>query len=134
MRKIVSILVLALLFGGCAERELTKRSVADMVVNYFMPYSSTNILVPKSVDVLWIKKEGDKARAKVCYTFRFLTNYSDLVAYIKKNPNSFLAKFDIGLVALLGRKFGDFRRNEIKSRCDIVYFERRKGSWVLTKI
>ncbi len=127
------ILLVAFMVVGC-EQKLTKRVVADMVVDYFMPYSSTEILVPQSVDVLWIKKEKNRANAKVCYTFRFLTSYQSLVDYIKAHPNSNLARFDVGLVALLGRKFGNFRRNEIKSRCDIASFERIKGKWVLRSL
>ncbi|BCD68437.1 hypothetical protein [Nitratiruptor sp. YY09-18] len=133
MRSLLLIVIL-LFLHGCAQKDLTKRVVADMVINYYTPYSSVDILVPQSIDVFWIKKSGKKAQAKVCYQFRFLTDYHALVTYIKKNPNSHFAKFDLGLVALLGRKFGDFKKNEIKSRCDIATFEKKYNKWVLRSL
>ena len=134
MRSVI-LLVSFLLFLGCSSKELTKVKVADMVVNYYTPYSSTNILVPQKIDVLWIRKQdANHAQAKVCYTFRFLTSYNDLVEYIKKHPKSFLAKFDFGLVALLGKKFDGFKKGDIKSRCDIVTFERKYNKWVIRSL
>jgi len=133
-RRAFLILVTAFLLTGCEEK-LTKQKIADRVIDYFMPYSSTEILVPQGVEVLEVKEVEEKKRiAKVCYTFRFLVGYSQLVEYIKKYPNSFLAKFDYGLVALLGRKFGNFHKNDIKKRCDYVTFELKKGRWVITQI
>jgi len=132
--KRVLLALLLVLLSGCAHKSLTKSAVADMVINYYTPYSSVDILVPQSIDVLWIKKEDRKAQAKVCYEFRFLTSYDALVGYIKKHPDSHLAKFDFGLVALLGKKFGNFRKNEIKSRCDIVTFEYKYGKWILRSL
>ena len=134
MRKFIIILVL-LFFAGCGSKELTKVKIADMLINYYTPYSSTNILIPRSIDVVWIKKiSKTKVLAKVCYKFQFLTDYDNLVNYIKKRPNSHLAKFDFGLVALLGRKFGPFKKGEIKSRCDEVEFALRYNRWRIEKI
>ncbi|WP_201338371.1 MULTISPECIES: hypothetical protein [unclassified Nitratiruptor] len=128
-------LLLIFVLTGCGSRELSRVYVADEVVNYFMPYSSIDILVPQSVEVVKIEKVDEKrAIAKVCYQFRFLTSYESLVNYIKKHPNSHFAKFDFGLVALLGKKFDNFQKNDIKKRCDDVVFEKRYGKWVLTKI
>ncbi|BAF69672.1 hypothetical protein [Nitratiruptor sp. SB155-2] len=123
-------------FIGCSQRfVLTKRAVADMVIDYYTPYSSTNILVPQSVDVKDIKKVSEtKAVAKVCYEFHFLTSYKQLVRYIKEHPNSFLARFDIGLVALLGRKFGNFVKGDVKRRCDEIVFEKKGSTWAITQI
>jgi len=134
MRGFVFALFAFLLFG-CSSKELTKVKVADMVANYYTPYSSTNILVPQKIDVLWIKQQDPThAQAKVCYTFRFLTGYNDLVEYMKKHPKSFLARFDFGLVALLGKKFDGFKKGDIKSRCDIVTFERKYNKWVIRSL
>jgi len=134
MRKFFIVFAL-LLFAGCGSKELTKVKIADMIINYYTPYSSTNILIPRFIDVVWIKKIDEKrAKAKVCYEFQFLIDYDKLVAYIKKYPNSNLARFDIGLVALLGRKFGSFKKGEIKSRCDEVEFGLRYGKWHIDKI
>ncbi len=135
MKKFFSLLLVFVLMSGCGGRELSKTYIADQVVNYFMPYTSIDILVPQSVDVVSIEKISEhNAIAKVCYQFRFLTSYESLVAYIKEHPNSSFAKFDFGLVALLGRKFGNFHKNDIKKRCDEVVFEKKYGKWVLTKI
>ncbi len=126
----VFFLLLAFFLGGCGE--LTKSKIADKLIDYYTPYSSTEILVPQAVEVLEVKdKEENKKIAKVCYTFRFLVGYLDLVEYIKSRPNSFLAKFDSGLVALLGKKFGNFKKNDIKSRCDYVIFEKKSGTWLI---
>ncbi len=134
MRRVILFVSLLLLLG-CSSKELTKVKVADMVANYYTPYSSTNILVPQKIDVLWLKKtDATHAQAKVCYTFRFLTGYNDLVDYMKKHPKSFLAKFDFGLVALLGKKFDGFKKGDVKSRCDIVTFERKYGKWVIRSL
>ncbi len=134
MRRFFLLLPL-LLFLGCSSKELTKSKMADMIIDYFTPYSSTNIFVPQSVDILSVQKISDKKiMAKICYGFRFLTDYKDLIDYIKRHPNSFLARFDLGLVALLGRKFGDFQKGDIKTRCDSVEFTRKKSSWVISKI
>ncbi len=134
MRRLFLLFSLFLLLG-CGSRELTKAKMADMLIDYYTPYSSTNILVPQSVDILDVKRIGEnKVVAKICYQFRFLTDYRSLVEYIKKHPNSFLAKFDVGLISLLGRKFGNFRKGEVKSRCDEVEFQNRHGSWVITRI
>ncbi len=131
----VFLLVIVFVFLGCAPQKLTKSRIADMVINYYTPYSSTNILVPQSVDVKDIKKLNEnKVIARVCYQFRFLTSYSKLVQYIKEHPNSFLARFDVGLVALLGRKFGRFLEGDIKRRCDEVVFEKKGGKWTITAI
>ena len=132
----VLVLVFALLFlGGCSQKELTKVKVADMLINYYTPYSSTNILIPRQIDVLWIKRVNEKkAKAKVCYAFQFLTDYDRLLAYIKAKPNSYLARFDFGLVALLGKKFGRFKKGEVKRRCDEVEFGLRYGKWHIDKI
>ncbi len=109
--------------------------MADMLIDYYTPYSSTNIFIPQSVDILKVRQVSkNKVIAKICYQFRFLTSYESLVRYIKKHPNSFLAKFDVGLVALLGRKFGPFQKGDIKSRCDEVVFERKYGRWMITQI
>ncbi len=135
MKRRLFLLVMALVFLGCAPQKLTKSRIADMVINYYTPYSSTNILVPQSVDVKEVKKIGEnKVVAKVCYQFRFLTSYSDLVEYMKEHPNSFLARFDVGLVALLGRKFGHFVAGDVKRRCDEVVFEKKHGKWAITAI
>lgn len=129
------LLVILLLFAGCAQKELNKRVVADMVIDYYMPYSSTNILVPQEVHVLSLKKlSQNKAVAHVCYTFRFLTSYQNLVHYIKQHPKSFLARFDVGLVGLLGRKFGNFQKNDVLDRCDDVVFVKKYDKWSIEKI
>ena len=134
MRRLFLLLLLFALLG-CSSKELTKAKMADMLIDYYTPYSSTNIFVPQSVDILNVKKIGkDKVVAKICYQFRFLTDYKSLVDYIKKHPNSFLAKFDVGLVSLLGRKFGAFHKGEVKSRCDEVEFQNRHGAWMITRI
>ncbi len=134
MRRLFLLMPLLLLLG-CGSKELTKAKMADMLIDYYTPYSSTNIFVPQSVDILDVKKIGEnKIVAKICYQFRFLTDYKSLVDYIKKHPSSFLAKFDVGLISLLGRKFGPFHKGEIKSRCDEVVFERKYGKWMITRI
>ncbi len=134
MRRLFLLLFLFLLLG-CGSKELTKAKMADMLIDYYTPYSSTNILVPQSVDILDVKRIGEnKVIAKICYQFRFLTDYRSLVESIKKRPNSFLAKFDVGLISLLGRKFGSFQKGEVKSRCDEVVFERKYGKWMITQI
>ncbi len=134
MKKFAFIFVL-LLFWGCSSKELTKVKIADMLIDYYTPYSSTNILIPRKIDVVWIKKiHSKKVIAKVCYEFQFLTDYNALITYIKKRPNSYLARFDFGLIALLGRKFGSFKKGEIRSRCDEVEFGLRYGSWKIERI
>ncbi len=134
MRRLFLLVPLFLLLG-CGSKELTKAKMADMLIDYYTPYSSTNIFIPQGVDILKIKRVNEnKVVAKICYQFRFLTSYKSLVDYIKKHPNSFLAKFDVGLIALLGRKFGSFEKGDIKSRCDEVVFERKYGRWVITQI
>ena len=134
MRNVLLVILLFLL-TGCAPKELNKRMVADMVIDYYMPYSSTNILVPQEVHVLSLKKlSQNKAIAHVCYTFRFLTSYQDLVRYIKQHPKSFLARFDVGLVSLLGRKFGNFQKNDVLDTCDDVIFVKKYEKWSIEKI
>ncbi|BCD59858.1 MULTISPECIES: hypothetical protein [unclassified Nitratiruptor] len=136
MKRRLFLLLIVLLFWGCSQKSvLSKRAVADMVSNYYTPYSSTNILVPQSIDVQEIKQLSEtKAVAKVCYEFRFLTSYEKLVRYMKEYPNSFLARFDVGLVALLGRKFGHFVAGDVKRRCDEVVLEKKSGKWSITQI
>ncbi|MRI83711.1 MAG: hypothetical protein C6I00_04750 [Nitratiruptor sp.] len=134
-RRSFLILLLLLLITGCGERQLDEEEVAKLVAGYFTPYSSVEILEPLSIDVLSIKRlEADRALARVCYTFKFRADYGELVARIKERPNSFLARFDAGLIALLARKFGPFRKGDIKSRCDEVVLERRYGKWVIRRI
>ena len=128
-------IIVALLFVGCASKELDPATIKELVRSYFTPYSSFTIIKDLDVDVLWIKPLApDRAIAKVCYTASFAIGYAELVERIKRRPNSFLARFDFGLVALLGRKFGNFRRGDRKSRCDEVEFARRYGRWRITKI
>ncbi len=128
-------LTIFLLFAGCGFSELNEAKVKKMVKGYFTPYSSTKIATPLFIDVIYLKKLSDKkAVAKVCYQFRFEKDYEELVEYVKSHPHSFLARFDAGLIALLGRKFGNFRKNEIKSRCDLVEFEKKYNSWVISRI
>ena len=129
------LLFVALLLAGCASKELGDVQIKKMIIDYFTPYTSTTIAKPLDVNVLAKKKlSSDKIVAKVCYSFKFLTSYDRLVAKIKKDPNSFLARFDIGLVALYGRKFGNFHEGEVKTRCDTVEFERRYGKWMIKRI
>ena len=128
-------LLILLLFFGCSSKELDPSYVKKAIVNYFTPYSSITIAEPVEVSVKSIEKRApNRAIAEVCYTFRFKRSYKELVRRIKENPNSFLARFDVGLVSLYGRKFGSFVAGDVKRRCDSVEFERRYGKWVISKI
>ncbi|MRJ02699.1 MAG: hypothetical protein GXO19_03860 [Epsilonproteobacteria bacterium] len=128
-------LLLILLLVGCSSKELKEEEVRRLLIGYFTPFSSIEIVQPLDVQVRSLKSlSSNRAVAEVCYTFRFLTSYSSLVERIKRNPNSFLARFDVGLVALLGRKFGNFSPGEIKRRCDRVELSYRYGKWVIDKI
>ncbi len=128
-------LLIALLLLGCATKELDLAYVKKAIIDYYTPYSSITIAEPLEVGVKWIKRLDDKnAVAKVCYTFRFKISYKELVHRIKKHPNSFVARFDVGLVALFGKKFGNFIAGDVKRRCDEVEFEHRYGKWVISKI
>ncbi len=106
-----------------------------MVIDYYTPYTSIEIAKPLSVHVLWIKPVSkNEIHTKVCYQFLFEKSYKELVDYLKKHPNSFTARFDVGLIALFGRKFGNFQKGESKNRCDIVILKRKYFSWVIDRI
>jgi len=105
-----------------------------MVAGHFMPRSSIDILVPKKIDVKKIEKSDRNASAQICYSVRFLVDLEALKRFMADRPDSDLARKDRSLIKELEIKFGDFRRNEIKSRCDKVLFTRRDGVWTLSKI
>ena len=128
-------IVLVFFLFGCSAKDLSDTQIRKMIIDYFTPYSTTTIAKPLDVNILAKKKLApDKVVAKVCYSFKFLTSYDSLLSRIKKDPNSFLARFDVGLVALYGRKFGNFREGEVKTHCDTVVFERRYGKWMIKRI
>ena len=134
MKKIFSLFIAAI-FVGCAFGELTQEDIKKMVIDYFTPYTNIKIAEPVGVNVIRMEKKGeDSVVAEVCYSFKFLTSYKDLVAKIKKNPHSFIAQFDGGLIALFGRTFGNFVEGEIKTRCDEVLLQRRYYRWMIKRI
>ena len=134
MKNIFSLFIAAI-FVGCTFGELTQEDIKKMVIDYFTPYTTIKIAKPVGVNVIRVEqKSKDSVVAEVCYSFKFLTSYKDLVATIKKNPHSFVAQFDGGLIALFGRKFGDFIEGEIKTRCDEVFFQRRYYRWMIKRI